>query len=332
MVLHKITKINAKMSLLGKRPKPIKWLVLGLNYKINVTLLQMILQKQEHMFENLMIKIVVPTSSEMMPKLFQSMSFVKNMEIDLNNKTIDFYEFPSQAVLNIKKLSFKKHSFNFEKLVELFEQIDELKIRAEEFQNNKQSLIRQKHLRKVSIECMYHENENLLNNIAPLASDKNKKNFEINYHVSLDSKFGLIFYDSSLIDLTFTFHNCYLELRNVLYHFGKLNCKSVTVLVDNLRFDYKQQIPSSSLLPFNQHQKEQQASSNSMLSHFIHVVSVKENPSHENMYVLKEMVQHQNMPPNYYAFDILYRQAVSLYDNDQMVTYLNPVRILAKNF
>lgn len=77
--------------------------------------------KQREMFSNLMIKIVVPTSSEMMPKLFQSMSFVSNMEIDLNNKTIDFYEFPSQAVQNIKKLSFKKHSFNFEKLVELFE-------------------------------------------------------------------------------------------------------------------------------------------------------------------------------------------------------------------
>lgn len=133
MVLHKITKINAKMSLLSKRSKPIKWLVLGLNYKINITLLQSILSKQEHLFENLMIKIVVPTSSEMMPKLFQSLNFVTNMEIDLNNKTIDFYEFPSQAVLNIKKLSFKKHSFNFEKLVELFEQIDELKIRAEEF-------------------------------------------------------------------------------------------------------------------------------------------------------------------------------------------------------
>jgi hypothetical protein len=43
------------------------------------------------------------------------------MEIDLNNKTIDFYEFPSSSVANIKQLSFKKHSFNFEKLVELFE-------------------------------------------------------------------------------------------------------------------------------------------------------------------------------------------------------------------
>ena len=43
------------------------------------------------------------------------------MVIDLNNKTIDFYEFNPQSVANIKQLAFKKHSFNFEKLVELFE-------------------------------------------------------------------------------------------------------------------------------------------------------------------------------------------------------------------
>jgi UDP-N-acetyl-D-mannosaminuronate dehydrogenase len=95
MVLHKVTKINHKLVQQNKPPKEIKWLVLGLNYKINIQLLQSILLKQREMFQNLMIKIVVPTSSEMMPKLFQCMSFVKNMEIDLNNKTIDFYEFPS---------------------------------------------------------------------------------------------------------------------------------------------------------------------------------------------------------------------------------------------
>jgi len=87
------------------------------------------------------------------------MGFVQNMEIDLNNKTIDFYEFPSTAVENIKKLSFKKHSFNFEKLVELFEQVEELSIKAEEFQNSKQSLIRQKKLRKVNLLCDYQQAE-----------------------------------------------------------------------------------------------------------------------------------------------------------------------------
>jgi hypothetical protein len=115
-----------------------------------------------------MIKIVVPTSSELMPKLFQCMDFIKNMEIDLNNKTIDFYEFPSYAVKNIKRLSFKKHSFNFEKLVELFEQIEVLRIKAEEFANTKQSLIRQKNLRKVEIQCMYQENERLAESFQPL--------------------------------------------------------------------------------------------------------------------------------------------------------------------
>lgn len=142
MILHKITKINNKLTQQGKSPKEVQWLTLGLNYKINMQLMHSILVKQKQMFENLMIKIIVPTSSELMPKLFSCMNFVKNMEIDLNNKTIDFYEFPSYAVQNIKKLSFKKHSFNFEKLVELFEQIEELKIRSEEFMNTKQSLIR----------------------------------------------------------------------------------------------------------------------------------------------------------------------------------------------
>ena len=46
------------------------------------------------MFRNLKIKMIVPSSSELMPKLFRTLDFVENMEIDLNNKTIDFYEFP----------------------------------------------------------------------------------------------------------------------------------------------------------------------------------------------------------------------------------------------
>lgn len=54
--------------------------------------------------------------------------FIDEMEIDLNNKTIDFYEFPSQTVKNIRILSFKKHGFEFEKLVELFENIEVLKV------------------------------------------------------------------------------------------------------------------------------------------------------------------------------------------------------------
>ena len=43
----------------------------------------------------------------------------------------------------------------FEKLVELYEEIEELKIETEEFQNVRQSLIRQKKLKKVTILCNY---------------------------------------------------------------------------------------------------------------------------------------------------------------------------------
>ena len=68
-----------------------------------------------------------------------------------------------------------------------------------------------------------------------------------------------------------------------------------------------------------------------MLSHFINVISIKES-THENVYVLKEMKQEENLPTNHYAFNLHYRQAVCLYDNNSMITYLNPITIEAKNF
>ena len=39
MLLHKIVKINKKYKEMGLVPKKVKWLVLGLNFKINVDLL-----------------------------------------------------------------------------------------------------------------------------------------------------------------------------------------------------------------------------------------------------------------------------------------------------
>jgi hypothetical protein len=97
----------------------------------------------EEMFPNIIIKIIQPSSSELMPKLFATCgNFIENMEIDLNNKTIDFYEFPSFTVKNIKVLSFKKHGFEFEKLVELFENIEHLKVQTEEFKNVRSNLVR----------------------------------------------------------------------------------------------------------------------------------------------------------------------------------------------
>ena len=72
----------------------------------------------------------------MIPKIFHTLgSFLEKLEIDLNQKTIDFYEFPSSAVSNIRYLSFRKHGYEFEKLVELFLNVQHLKVRAEEFKN-----------------------------------------------------------------------------------------------------------------------------------------------------------------------------------------------------
>lgn len=134
MIINKIRKLNQKLAKLNKTPKPITMMVIGLNFKINVGVLRNAIKPhEEEMFRNLKIKMIIPSSSELMPKLFRTLDFVDNMEIDLNNKTIDFYEFPPQTVSNIKVLSFKKHSFMFEKLVELYEEIEELKIETEEF-------------------------------------------------------------------------------------------------------------------------------------------------------------------------------------------------------
>ena len=95
------------------------------------------------MFQRLLIKIVQPRSSELIPQILKGLgSFVSELELDLNNKSIDFYEFESNDVRNIKKLSFKKQGFNFEKLVELFQDIEHLEVHAQEFQNLKQSLQR----------------------------------------------------------------------------------------------------------------------------------------------------------------------------------------------
>ena len=66
--------------------------------------------------------------------------------------------------------------------------------------------------------------------------------YSVNYTVHIDSKFGLAFYDSSVIDLHFTYLNSHLELSNVLYHFAKIACKSTTLRIDNLVFNYSQKM------------------------------------------------------------------------------------------
>ena len=97
---------------------------------INIeTLREAILPEFEDYFKDITIKIISPPSSELIPKIFQTLGgFLEKLEIDLNQKTIDFYEFPSQSVKNIKYLSFKKHGYEFEKLVELFLNVEHLRV------------------------------------------------------------------------------------------------------------------------------------------------------------------------------------------------------------
>ena len=129
---------------------------------INIeTLREAILPEFEDYFKDITIKIISPPSSELIPKIFLTLGgFVEKLEIDLNQKTIDFYEFPSQSVKNIKYLSFKKHGYEFEKLVELFLNVEHLKVQAEEFKNVKSNLVRQKDLKSCEICCYYPKIDN----------------------------------------------------------------------------------------------------------------------------------------------------------------------------
>ena len=124
---------------------------------INATTIRdSILEKDKDMFKSLLIKIVQPSSSQLIPQILKGLgSFIRCLEIDLNNKSIDFYESEVADVSNISALSFRKQTFNFEKLVENFHEIQKLEVHTQEFQNIKQSLLRQKKLTHLSITCAY---------------------------------------------------------------------------------------------------------------------------------------------------------------------------------
>lgn len=93
--------------------------------------------------------------------------------------------------------------------------------------------------------------------------------------------------------------------------------------MDNLRFKYN--IPTQEML--NEFRHSLNSSQVNPISPFINVVRV-----FESTYILKEMKYSPSLPEKHFQFEMIYRQAVKLYDNDSMLTYLNPVTILAKKF
>jgi hypothetical protein len=86
MVTHKIKKMNRKLKMQKRTEKPIKTLVIGLGFMINIqTLREAILPEYEQYFKDITIKIISPPSSELIPKIFQTLgSFLERLEIDLN--------------------------------------------------------------------------------------------------------------------------------------------------------------------------------------------------------------------------------------------------------
>ena len=100
MIITKINKMNRKLEQNNRAPKRINCLVVGLNFMVNVATLEQALQpyfgEGRSLFSFIKIKIVQPSASELMPKIFEAFGNVIDvLEIDLNQKTIDFYEFPS---------------------------------------------------------------------------------------------------------------------------------------------------------------------------------------------------------------------------------------------
>ena len=66
--------------------KYIKTLVIGLNFMINAqTLRQAILPEDEYLFKYITIRIIQPSSSEIIPAILKLLgNFIVNLEIDLN--------------------------------------------------------------------------------------------------------------------------------------------------------------------------------------------------------------------------------------------------------
>ena len=143
--------------------------------------------------------------------------------------------------------------------------------------------------------------------------------------MNIDSKFGLTFYDSSIIDLKFTFLNSHLELSNILYHFAKIACKSTVVRVDNLVFNYSQKMQNLKPLPYQQEFCHQ-------LCQFINLIEISDDKnSNSSTFMLKEFSRDEEENGDY-LFKMTFRQALMLYDNNSMPTYLNPIIVYAKSF
>lgn len=71
MIISKINKTNKKLIQNSSQEKPIKRLVVGLNFMINVqTLRDAICSEYEHYFKSIVLRIIQPSSSELMPKIF----------------------------------------------------------------------------------------------------------------------------------------------------------------------------------------------------------------------------------------------------------------------
>jgi hypothetical protein len=53
--------------------------------------------------------------------------------------------------------------------------------------------------------------------------------------------FNIKFYEPRNVDLTFRFKNCSLELSNILLRFGILGCKSVSLFMEDVNYNFCEQ-------------------------------------------------------------------------------------------
>ena len=61
---------------------------------------------------------------------------------------------------------------------------------------------------------------------------------QVTHPIHIYELFNIKLYNSLAVDLEFNFCNCQLELSNLLMRFGLLNCKKVTIRLDQLDYKY----------------------------------------------------------------------------------------------
>ena len=160
---------------------------------------------------------------------------------------------------------------------------------------------------------------------------KNQVYMQVKNQVHIYEIFNVKFYDSSKVDLIFNFRNCVLELSNLLMRFGKLNCKSVTLRLDELNYSYQEVVRVNSNKESSKdmydsddqlvEHKVARKSSGNKLEKFIETIQVCDHEKKYHTFLLTDFVKTSRG-----LFQLKYFKELS---DGKMI---NPICIIAKKF